>query len=71
MILGKFWGAISAQLNKIANIFWEADPIAQMQLEHDRALESGDDPGAVLRRDVEVLERGRAGHRQRGCGSDR
>ncbi len=39
MILGKFWGAISAQLNKIANIFWEADPIAQMQLEHDRALE--------------------------------
>ena len=39
MILGKFWGAISAQLNKIANMFWEADPIAQMQLEHDRALE--------------------------------
>ena len=39
LILGKFWGAISAQLNKIANMFWEADPIAQMQLEHDRALE--------------------------------
>ena len=39
MILGKFWGAISAQLNKIANMFWEADPNAQMQLEHDRALE--------------------------------
>ena len=39
LILGKFWGAISAQLNKIANLFWEADPIAQMQLEHDRALE--------------------------------
>lgn len=39
MILGKFWSAIRAQLNKIANIFWEADPIAQMQYEHDVALE--------------------------------
>jgi phage shock protein A len=39
VILGKFWSAISAQLNKIANIFWEADPIAQMQYEHDQAVE--------------------------------
>jgi phage shock protein A len=39
MILGKFWSAIRAQLNKIANIFWEADPIAQMQYEHDLAVE--------------------------------
>jgi len=39
LILGKFWGAFRAQLNKIANIFWEADPIAQMQYEHDAALE--------------------------------
>lgn len=39
MILGKFWNAIRAQLNKIASIFWEADPIAQMQYEHDTALE--------------------------------
>jgi phage shock protein A len=39
MILGKFWSAIRAQLNKIANIFWEADPIAQMQYEHDQAVE--------------------------------
>lgn len=39
MILGKFWGAIRAQLNKVANIFWEADPIAQMQYEHDLAVE--------------------------------
>jgi len=39
MILGKFWGAIRAQLNKIANVFWEADPIAQMQYEHDMAVE--------------------------------
>jgi phage shock protein A len=39
MILGKFWSAIRAQLNKVANIFWEADPIAQMQYEHDQAVE--------------------------------
>ena len=39
MILGKFWSAFRAQLNKIANVFWEADPIAQMQYEHDTAVE--------------------------------
>jgi phage shock protein A len=39
LILGKFWSAFRAQINKIANIFWEADPIAQMQYEHDRAVE--------------------------------
>jgi phage shock protein A len=39
MILGKFWSAIRAQINKIANIFWESDPIAQMQYEHDLAVE--------------------------------
>ena len=39
MILGKFFGAIRAQLNKLANFFWEADPIAQMQYEYDRAVD--------------------------------
>ena len=39
MILGKFFGAIRAQLNKIANLFFEADPIAVMQLEVDQATE--------------------------------
>ena len=39
MILGKFFGAIKAQLNKLANFFWEADPIAQMQYEYDSAVE--------------------------------
>lgn len=39
MILGKFWTAFRAQLNKIANVFWEADPIAQMQYEYDTAVE--------------------------------
>ncbi len=32
VILHKFWSAFMAQINKVANLFWEADPIAQMQL---------------------------------------
>ena len=39
MILGKFWSALRAQLNKIANVFWEADPVAQMRYEYDSAVE--------------------------------
>jgi phage shock protein A len=39
MILGKFWAAFRAQVNKIANLFWTADPIAQMQYEYDMAVE--------------------------------
>src|SRR5512142_2780879 len=39
MIFKKFFGAIRAQLNKLANFFWEADPIAQMQYEYDKAVE--------------------------------
>lgn len=39
MIFGKFWRAISAQINKLANFFWTADPIAQMQYEYDQAVE--------------------------------
>lgn len=39
MILGKIWAAIRAQFNKLANVFWEADPIAQMQYEYDSAVE--------------------------------
>lgn len=38
MILGKFWGALRAQINKVANFFWTADPIAQMQYEYDTAV---------------------------------
>jgi phage shock protein A len=37
--MGKFFRAIRAQLNKIANMFFEADPIAVMQLEVDQATE--------------------------------
>jgi len=39
MIFGKMWRAFRAQLNKIANIFFEADPIAQMRYEYDQAVE--------------------------------
>ncbi len=38
-MLSKILKAISAQLNKLANLFWEADPIAVMQLEADQAVE--------------------------------
>ncbi|MEP6766969.1 MAG: PspA/IM30 family protein [Gemmatimonadaceae bacterium] len=37
MIFSKFFSAMRAQLNKIANLFFEADPIAVMQLEVDQA----------------------------------
>ena len=39
MIFGKFWRSIAAQVNKIANFFWTADPIAQMQYEYDKAVD--------------------------------
>ena len=39
MIFGKMWRAFKAQLNKLANFFWQVDPIAQMQLEYDTAVE--------------------------------
>jgi phage shock protein A len=39
MIFHKFWSAFVAQINKVANLFWEADPVAQMRYEYDRAVE--------------------------------
>ena len=39
MIFHKFWSAFVAQINKVANVFWEADPVAQMRYEYDRAVE--------------------------------
>ena len=39
MIFGKMWSALRAQMNKLANFFWTADPIAQMQYEYDTAVE--------------------------------
>ncbi|GMU20168.1 MAG: hypothetical protein AMXMBFR13_02670 [Phycisphaerae bacterium] len=53
MIVGKLWHALKAQINKIANIFWTADPIAQMQYEYDLAV-------AQLKEGREGLEQYRA-----------
>lgn len=53
MILGKLWHALMAQVNKVANIFWTADPIAQMQYEYDQAV-------AQLKEGREGLEQYRA-----------
>jgi len=39
VIFHKFWSAFRAQLNKVANLFWEADPVAQMRYEYDRSVE--------------------------------
>jgi phage shock protein A len=39
MIFGKMWRSLKAQINKLANFFWTADPIAQMQYEYDLAVE--------------------------------
>jgi phage shock protein A len=33
------WSALRAQLNKVANWFYTADPIAQLQYEYDQAVE--------------------------------
>jgi phage shock protein A len=38
VILHKFWSVFVAQINKVANMFWEADPIAQMRYEYDSAV---------------------------------
>jgi len=51
--MGKLWNTIQAQLNKVANWFWTRDPIAQMQLEYDRAV-------AQLKEGREGLEQYRA-----------
>jgi phage shock protein A len=53
MILGKLWHSLKAQLNKLANLFWTADPIAQMQYEYDLAV-------AQLKEGREGLEQYRA-----------
>jgi phage shock protein A len=53
MIFGKFWRALKAQMNKLANVFWTADPIAQMQYEYDVAV-------AQLKEGREGLEQYRA-----------
>lgn len=39
MIIEKIWRSFKGQMNKLANFFWTADPIAQMQYEYDQSIE--------------------------------
>lgn len=39
MFLGKMWRSVKAQFNKLGNFFSGIDPVAQMQLEYDQAVE--------------------------------
>jgi phage shock protein A len=67
MIVGKLWRAFRAQVNKIANFFWTADPIAQMQYEYDSAVEqlkSGREGLEQYRSLVERVSRQVAGNKQ-------
>ena len=74
MIVHKFWSAFVAQINKIANLFWEADPIAQMQYEYDKAVEQLKEGRVGLEQYRGLVERvtrqvaGNRSHSQHGCG---
>jgi phage shock protein A len=39
MIFSKMWQAFKAQVNKLSNSAWSADPIAQMQYEYDKSVD--------------------------------
>jgi len=53
MILRKLWRTFKSQANKLANLLWTADPVAQMQYEYDLAV-------AQLKTGREGLEQYRA-----------
>lgn len=57
MIFGKIWRALKAQINKLANIFWTADPIAQMQYEYDLAVDQMKDGRLGLEQYRALVER--------------
>jgi phage shock protein A len=40
VIFSKFFTALRAQFNKLANVFFEQDPVAMMTYEHDKAVEA-------------------------------
>jgi phage shock protein A len=50
MFLGKIWNAFAAQMNKLANFFWTADPIAQLQYEYDKAVDQMKEYRALVER---------------------
>lgn len=56
-MVGKLWKALMGQINKLANFFWQADPIAQMQLEYDNAVEQLKDGRTGLEQYRALVER--------------
>jgi phage shock protein A len=57
MILGKLWRSIKAYINKAVNVIWSADPIAQMQYEHDLAVTELKDGREGLEQHRALVER--------------
>lgn len=57
MIFGKMWSVLGAQVNKLANFFWTADPIAQMQYEYDTAVAQLQDGRKGLEQYRSLVER--------------
>src|SRR3954447_1221273 len=57
MIMGKFWASLRAQVNKLANFFWTADPVAQMQYEYDHAVDQLKDGRLGLEQYRALVER--------------
>ena len=57
MILGKLWKSLAAQMNKIANYFWTADPVAHLQYEYDKAVDQMKDGREGLEKYRALVER--------------
>ena len=57
MIVGKIWKSFAAQLNKLANFFWTADPIAQLQYEYDKAVDQMNEGREGLEQYLALVER--------------
>ncbi len=57
MIAEKFWRSFRGQLNKLANFLWQADPIALMQYEYDRAVDQLKEGRAGLEEYRALVER--------------
>ncbi len=67
MIIGKLWRALKAKINKMANWFSSTDPVAQMQLEYDQAVDQLRDGRQGLEQYRALVERVTApGRRQPG-----
>ena len=57
MIFKKLWASLRAQVNKVANFFWTADPIAQMQYEYVTAVAQMQDGRKGLEQYRALVER--------------